>query len=74
LLQQDVYESTTKFLIGNVINGYNATVFAYGATGNCFISIKKMREKKKYRDEKNVFFPFLKVLKSLNAKLCNTFL
>ncbi|KAL8610503.1 Kinesin-like protein kif19 [Nucella lapillus] len=31
--QQDVYEATTKFLIGNVINGYNATVFAYGATG-----------------------------------------
>ncbi|KAK7112371.1 kinesin-like protein KIF19 [Littorina saxatilis] len=31
--QSDVYESTTKFLIDNVINGYNATVFAYGATG-----------------------------------------
>lgn len=31
--QQDVYESTTKFLIQNVTNGYNATVFAYGATG-----------------------------------------
>ncbi|XP_053393592.1 kinesin-like protein KIF19 [Mercenaria mercenaria] len=31
--QEDVYESSTKFLIDNVITGYNATVFAYGATG-----------------------------------------
>ncbi|KAL5019094.1 hypothetical protein ScPMuIL_004816 [Solemya velum] len=31
--QESVYEATTKILIGNVINGYNATVFAYGATG-----------------------------------------
>ncbi|ESP03922.1 hypothetical protein LOTGIDRAFT_110046, partial [Lottia gigantea] len=31
--QEDVYEATTKFLIPNVITGYNATVFAYGATG-----------------------------------------
>lgn len=31
--QKDVYESTTQFLIDNVITGYNATVFAYGATG-----------------------------------------
>jgi hypothetical protein len=28
-----VYENTTKFLIEGVINGFNATVFAYGATG-----------------------------------------
>ena len=28
-----VYESTTQFLIDGVLNGYNATVFAYGATG-----------------------------------------
>jgi len=31
--QQKVYESTTQFLIDGVLNGYNATVFAYGATG-----------------------------------------
>ncbi|PAA88510.1 hypothetical protein BOX15_Mlig001281g3 [Macrostomum lignano] len=31
--QEEVYESTTKFLIDTVTNGYNATVFAYGATG-----------------------------------------
>ena len=31
--QKEVYEKTTKFLIPNVVNGYNATVFAYGATG-----------------------------------------
>uniref|UniRef100_A0A1I8H8V5 Kinesin-like protein n=1 Tax=Macrostomum lignano TaxID=282301 RepID=A0A1I8H8V5_9PLAT len=30
--QEEVYESTTKFLIDTVTNGYNATVFAYGAT------------------------------------------
>ncbi len=32
--QKDVYENSTKFLISNVLNGYNATVFAYGATGS----------------------------------------
>lgn len=31
--QQDVYEGTTKGLLGGVLDGYNATVFAYGATG-----------------------------------------
>ena len=31
--QQDVYEKTTKSLLPGVLNGYNATVFAYGATG-----------------------------------------
>ncbi|KAL9082771.1 MAG: hypothetical protein Q9159_006184 [Coniocarpon cinnabarinum] len=31
--QGDVYESTSKNLLDNVLNGYNATVFAYGATG-----------------------------------------
>ena len=31
--QAEVYESTTKPLIDNVLDGYNATVFAYGATG-----------------------------------------
>ncbi|XP_041363703.1 kinesin-like protein KIF19 [Gigantopelta aegis] len=31
--QESVYKATTKFLIPNVITGYNATVFAYGATG-----------------------------------------
>jgi len=28
-----VFENTTKFLIPGVLNGFNATVFAYGATG-----------------------------------------
>lgn len=31
--QQEVYERTTGFLLEGVINGFNATVFAYGATG-----------------------------------------
>lgn len=31
--QEDVFNSTTKFLLDGVVNGYNATVFAYGATG-----------------------------------------
>ena len=32
--QRTVYESTTRFLIDGVIEGFNATVFAYGATGS----------------------------------------
>ncbi|KAF2748500.1 kinesin family protein-like protein [Sporormia fimetaria CBS 119925] len=31
--QSDVYEATTKGLLDSVFEGYNATVFAYGATG-----------------------------------------
>ncbi|KAH8716775.1 P-loop containing nucleoside triphosphate hydrolase protein [Phaeosphaeriaceae sp. PMI808] len=31
--QGDVYEASTKPLLDNVLDGYNATVFAYGATG-----------------------------------------
>jgi kinesin family protein 18/19 len=31
--QEDVYEATTKPLLDSVLDGYNATVFAYGATG-----------------------------------------
>ncbi|KAL1901026.1 tubulin-dependent ATPase kip3 [Sporothrix stenoceras] len=31
--QMDVYEGTTKGLLDSVMDGYNATVFAYGATG-----------------------------------------
>lgn len=31
--QADVYEGTTKSLLDCVLDGYNATVFAYGATG-----------------------------------------
>ncbi|KAI9728411.1 MAG: kinesin-like protein Klp5 [Chrysothrix sp. TS-e1954] len=31
--QSDVYEATTKNLLDSVLDGYNATVFAYGATG-----------------------------------------
>lgn len=32
-LQEEVYEQTAKIVIPSVVNGYNATVFAYGATG-----------------------------------------
>lgn len=31
--QGDVYEATTRGLLDSVMDGYNATVFAYGATG-----------------------------------------
>lgn len=31
--QEQVFTCTTKFLLDGVVNGYNATVFAYGATG-----------------------------------------
>ena len=31
--QENIFNNTTKFLITGVVNGYNATVFAYGATG-----------------------------------------
>ena len=31
--QGDVYEATTKSLLDSVLDGFNATVFAYGATG-----------------------------------------
>ncbi len=31
--QIDIFSKTTKFLCDGVLNGYNATVFAYGATG-----------------------------------------
>ncbi len=31
--QGEVYESTTRPLLDSVLDGYNATVFAYGATG-----------------------------------------
>ena len=31
--QINIFNSTTKFLINGIVNGYNATVFAYGATG-----------------------------------------
>ena len=31
--QGDVYEATTRGLLDSVLEGYNATVFAYGATG-----------------------------------------
>lgn len=32
--QHDVYNKTTEPLIRSVLEGYNATVFAYGATGS----------------------------------------
>lgn len=32
--QLEVFENTTKIVIDGVLNGYNSTVFAYGATGS----------------------------------------
>ena len=32
--QEEVYLKTTKPLVDSVLRGYNATVFAYGATGS----------------------------------------
>lgn len=32
-LQNDVYEATMKNLVGDVLSGFNVTVFAYGPTG-----------------------------------------
>ncbi len=31
--QEEVYKQTTEILIDGVLKGYNATVFAYGASG-----------------------------------------
>ncbi len=31
--QTEIFQKTTKFLCDGVLNGYNATVFAYGSTG-----------------------------------------
>jgi kinesin family protein 18/19 len=31
--QMEIFQSTTKFLVEGILEGYNATVFAYGATG-----------------------------------------
>ena len=31
--QEKVFNLTTQFLIEGILNGYNSTVFAYGATG-----------------------------------------
>lgn len=31
--QKEIFENTTKHLVEGILEGYNATVFAYGATG-----------------------------------------
>ena len=33
MTQNEVYQRTSQGLVSKVISGYNATVFAYGATG-----------------------------------------
>lgn len=33
-MQDEVYEKTTKNLVKDILVGFNATVFAYGATGS----------------------------------------
>ena len=38
-LQEEVYNKSTKCLIKSVTEGYNATVFAYGATGRVHIEV-----------------------------------
>ena len=37
--QQEVYASSAKVLLSSVLEGYNATVFAYGATGKIHLII-----------------------------------
>jgi kinesin family protein 18/19 len=37
--QEEVYSETTQHLVESVLQGYNATVFAYGATGLCYTCI-----------------------------------
>jgi kinesin family protein 18/19 len=37
--QLDVYLATTKPLINSVLDGFNATVFAYGPTGALCVSL-----------------------------------
>ena len=37
--QYEVYEKTTKRFVADVVDGYNVTVFAYGATGALPMSI-----------------------------------
>ena len=31
--QEQIFNKTTRFLVDGILEGYNATVFAYGATG-----------------------------------------
>lgn len=31
--QREVYEQSSFFIVENVLNGYNGTIFAYGQTG-----------------------------------------
>lgn len=31
--QNEIFEKTSHFLLDGVVEGFNATVFAYGATG-----------------------------------------
>ena len=37
--QKEVYRQTSQGLVRKVISGYNATVFAYGATGELYMQI-----------------------------------
>ena len=37
--QNEVYRQTSQGLVRKVISGYNATVFAYGATGELYTHI-----------------------------------
>jgi kinesin family protein 18/19 len=34
--QQDVYDATARPLLNNLLDGFNATVFAYGVRRHCF--------------------------------------
>lgn len=41
-LQEEVYQQSAKSAVLNVLDGYNASIVAYGqtGTGNCWIAIK----------------------------------
>ncbi|VDO37227.1 unnamed protein product [Haemonchus placei] len=45
--QKDIHEATTSPLVDSVVAGYNATVFAYGATGK-FFRIENFRSGKTF--------------------------
>ena len=48
--QEEVYQQTSEGLVRKVISGYNATVFAYGATGEWKGGRKRGREGERERE------------------------
>ncbi|KAF2418683.1 kinesin-domain-containing protein [Tothia fuscella] len=82
--QDDVYEGTTRGLLDNVLDGYNATVFAYGATG-CgkthtitgtvqqpgivFLTMQELFDKMREREEEKVIELSLSYLEIYNETI-----